>query len=358
MTIAILIVLAIIIIALIIYNFSIQAKIKKFQNTNQRIKNLAIVQDFMNTIGEESTVDAKINKINSLIIEKYQIQYSTIVVFDGTEYVVKASNVDEKHWNSLRSLQDDENFKDSITTASPQYVSINKEGEKLSYQQTEFGRAKSAIFFPLYFDNVYIGYWIIESGTPHGFDNIDTTILEVVKDNIVSVLKTVAHQNTLESIVRIDEFSGLKSEGYLYGEGKKLIDQYTRSTICMFNIINIKEINEDYSRELGNKVITDVCNYMKENISENYIFVRYSGPKFVIAFSGAEISGVADFLNDRKEAIESMKIALSENTQSVSPKLNFVVSYYYKGTGMEEVFRKLEKYLDSADPEESEINNI
>ncbi len=66
----------------------------------------------------------------------------------------------------------------------------------------EFGRAKSAIFFPLYIDNVYIGYWIIESGTPHDFDNVDTTVLEVIKDNIVSVLKTVEHQKTLESIVR------------------------------------------------------------------------------------------------------------------------------------------------------------
>ena len=46
----------------------------------------------------------------------------------------------------------------------------------LPYQQMEFGRAKSAIFFPLYIDNVYIGYWILESGTPHDFDNVDTTV--------------------------------------------------------------------------------------------------------------------------------------------------------------------------------------
>ena len=360
MQIIILVVLAIIIIALIIYNFSIQSKIKKFQNTNERIKNLAIVQDFMNTIGEESTVDAKIKKINELIIEKYQIQYSTIVVFDGAEYVVKASNVDERLWDSLRSLQEDENFRDSITTASPQYVSTNTENERLSYLKMEMNRVKSAIFFPLYFDNVYIGYWIIESSKPHNFDNIDTTILEVVKDNIIAVLKTVNHQNILESIVRTDEFSGLKSEVYLYGEGKKVIDKYTKSTICMFTITNLRLINEQYSRELGNKIITEVSNYMKENISNNYIFIRYMGPKFVIVFSGVDISGVAEFLNDRKDFIEKMNISLSDNDEEVvvHPKLNFVVSDYYKGTGIEEVLKKLEEYLDNANPDESEINNI
>ena len=46
-------------------------------------------------------------------------------------------------------------------------------------------------------------------------------MLEVIKENIVSVLKTIVHQKTLETIVRKDEFSGLYSEEYLYGEGKR-----------------------------------------------------------------------------------------------------------------------------------------
>ena len=33
-------------------------------------------------------------------------------------------------------------------------------------------RAKSAMFFPLYIDNIYIGYWIIESDIPHAFDEV------------------------------------------------------------------------------------------------------------------------------------------------------------------------------------------
>ncbi len=270
-------------------------------------------------------------------------------------------------------------FKDSIQSATPKYVTVNNENERLPYQEMEFGRAKSAIFFPLYIDNVYIGYWIIESGTPHDFDNVDTTVLEVIKENIVSVLKTVVHQKTLESIVRKDLFTGLYSEEYLYGEGKKIIDQYTISTICMFKIINIQEINREYCRELGNKVITKISEYIAENISEDYVFVRYMGPKFVIAFSGVETNGVADFLNEIKEKIETTPIELTnEERQALNlearlpgkasrgaeckdraiPKLNFVISSYYKGTALEEVLKKQEEYLDNAEMTESDITNI
>ena len=359
MFIAVVIILIIVVIVLIGYNLSIHKKIQTYKNINQKITNLSVVQDFMSAIGESTSVDEKIKRINEILIEKYEIKYSTIVVFNGAEYEVKASNVDERHWDSLKSLQDVDMFKDSIAQATPKYVTVNNDKERLPYQQMEFGRAKSAIFFPLYIDNVYIGYWIIESGTPHDFDNVDTTVLEVIKDNIVSVLKTVGHQKTIESIVRKDLFSGLYSEEYLYGEGRKIIDQYTTSTICMFRIINIEEINQKCSRELGNKVITKVSEYIKSNISNQYVFVRYMGPKFVIAFSGVEISGVAEFVNDLKEKIEKTPIVLeNDEKQKAIPKLNFAISTYYKGTGLEEILKKLEEYLDNADKNESDITNI
>ena len=378
MAVAVVIILVLIVIGLIIYNLNIHKKIQAFNNINQRINNLSIVQDFMNTIGEYSTVDEKIKKINDILIEKYEIKYSTIVVFDGAQYIIKASNVDKKHWDSLKALQEVDMFKDSIATATPKYVTVNKESEKLPYQQMEFGRAKSAIFFPIYEDNVYIGYWIIESGIAHDFDNIDTTIFEVVKDNIVAVLKTVVHQKTLEAIVRKDLFTGLYSEEYLYGEGKKTIDQYTTSAVCMFRIANIEEINDKYSRKLGNQVIIDISKYIRKNISNEYIFIRYMGPKFVIVFSGVTTDSVIDFITNIKSNAEQMNISLEENFQTVdlddeekneknskkkkiqqvNAKLNFVITTYYKGTGMEEVLKKLEQYLDSCDKNEHSITTI
>lgn len=151
MAVAVVIILVLIVIGLIIYNLNIHKKIQAFNNINQRINNLSIVQDFMNTIGEYSTVDEKIKKINDILIEKYEIKYSTIVVFDGAQYIIKASNVDKKHWDSLKALQEVDMFKDSIATATPKYVTVNKESEKLPYQQMEFGRGKICnIFSTLY----------------------------------------------------------------------------------------------------------------------------------------------------------------------------------------------------------------
>ena len=101
------------------------------------------------------------------------------------------------------------------------------------------------------------------------------------------------------------------------------------------------------------------------------------GPKFVIAFSGVETNSVADYLNEMKDKIESMKIQLTqEEMQELNldvarrnksmqekgdvavPRINIVISSYYKGTALEEVLKKLEEYLDNAPINESDITNI
>ena len=360
--IAVIIVLVIVVICLIIYNLSIYKKVKGLSNTNEKIANLRVLQDFMDTIGKDSPAENKIKIINDILIERYDIKYSTIVVFNGAEYILKATNVDQRLWETMTNLHTDPLFQDSIKNAAPKYVTVNNSSERLSYQKMDMTRAKSAMFFPLYIDNIYIGYWIIESDIAHSFDRMDTGILEIIRENIISVLKTISYQNTIENIYRVDKFTGLNSAEYMYGKGKRTIDRYGTSTICMFSINNIEEINEKYGRNIGTRIIVEVANIVKSNISSEYVFVRYMGPKFAIAFSGAELEETIEFVAKIKQSIENIKLEISSKKVKgkieVKPISNFVLGTYYKGTGIEEVTKKLEEYLDSSEKTESEINCI
>ena len=126
MAIAIIIILVIAIFVLAVYNYQIQKKIDAFNNINERINNLSILQDFMKIAGEEESVEDKLAKINEIVIEKYDIKYSTIVVFNGAEFVVKTSNVDSLHHETLANLHQEEIFQDSIASATPKYITIDK----------------------------------------------------------------------------------------------------------------------------------------------------------------------------------------------------------------------------------------
>ena len=365
MIIAIILILVVTIIILTIYNISVYKKLDTFTNLNQKIASLNILQEFMDTISKDTTADEKTRKINEILIEKYDIKYSTIVVYNGEEYLIKATNVDSKHWDTLRNLSQEEIFRDSIETATPKYITTETENERLPYQKMEFGRAKAAMFFPLYIDNIYIGYWLIESNVPHDFDRIDTTILEVVKNNIISVIETIAKQHVIDNIVKQDKFTGLKSEEYLYGEGKRKIDIFETSAICMLNVINLEDINENYGRHTGNLVVEKVAEMIRKNIASEYVCVRYMGPKFIIAFTGVDIDGVDSFITEIKKNIENMQIEQAEEDlyedeepEMIHPKVNIAVTNYYKGTALDGCTKKLENYINSCNKQENKINYI
>ena len=50
--------------------------------------------------------------------------------------------------------------------------------------------------------------------------------------------------------------------------------------------------------------------------------------------------------------------SIQEKGESAIPKINIVISSYYKGTALEEVLKRLEEYLDNAPANESDITNI
>lgn len=354
-------------IALVVYSIKLKEKLHTLKNTNQKVTSLSVLQDFMNTISEQSSAEDKIKRINEILIQKYDIKYSTIVIYNGAEYEIKATNVEEKHWETLKNLQGEKVFTDSIQTATTKYITVNNENEKLPYLKMEFARVKSAMFFPLYIDNIYIGYWIIEGSKPHEFDHVDTTILEVVKNNIISVLKTIENQRIIDNLVRDDEYSGLKTVEYLYSDARSIIDKYPTSAVCIFKLITLEKINEKVSRKTGNEVITQVTRLIKDNLSNEYVFVRYQGSKFAIVFSGSDVEGVAQFMKNIKLKVEKIKVEPRQDYRAlpdtkaipyVQPQINVVISTYYKGTALEGVMSKLEEYLDNAPKTESDINYL
>lgn len=335
--------------------------LKKLKSTNQRVVSLNVLQDFIEILGNISTDSKeKMIEINNALIERYEIKYSTIVMFDGERYKVEASNVNEKHYKTFEQLQTQEIFADSITNATPKYITVNQ-GEKLPYLEMEFERAKSAIFFPIYTDNIYMGYWLIEGNKPHEFDNIDTTVLDVVKSNLVSTEKVVKNLRILENLSSIDTDTGIYTYEYLFGTARKIIDKYPTSIVSLVKITNLKQIGDKIGKKTAVSTVSAVVDYTKNCLSPEYIIVKYSEDVLAIVFSGSDEEGVSKFLEALKNSIEHIKIKItgaaneSLNGQAVAPKLNIAYTSYYKGTAIEVIMKNLKEYLDECKPNESDI---
>ena len=104
-------------------------------------------------------------------------------------------------------------------------------------------------------------------------------------------------------------------------------------------------------------------NVVRDKLASEYIFVRYMGPKFVIAFIGEGEDEVVKFIKRLKVDLETEEVKVyKENLKGkdeyVKPVINFALGTYYKATGLEKLTQKLEEYLDNAPEDESDINYI
>lgn len=404
------IILIIIVLILILYNLYIKKNFKVVEKSRKRLDDLSVLNDLVKITASLKPVNSKLRNINDVLIQKFNIDYSSIVIFDGKKFIAKATNLEKNNISLIEKIYTNQIFSESIQTKEAKYITVENPTDNLEYLTEERARAKTAVFFPLYIESVFVGYWLIESRTPKGFGNLDMQIMLEVKSRILDIIRTMSFQSSMENMVKDDLFSSLKTYEYLLTEGKLKLEEYNESTIIMYRISNLEKINEKFSREAGNQTITNVTNIVTKILNKtgkNNIFVRYSGPKFAIAFPGILPDNLKEVLKTIQKQVEESKLILSEiegknikeeiddiddidklkdvskkenkkdkeikdkndkeknnkeqelnekekqKDVEIKPKLNLVAAKYYRGTGLEVLTKELEDFLEDLNGESS-----
>ena len=313
----IIIVQVLIVFVLLTYNMYVNRNLKAVKASKENLNRLQILKKLVNITGNHEKVSSKLSRINEVILKELNIDYSTIVYYNGREYVVKASNVDSETIYQMLGLEKLEIFKESINNRIEKYIVAQSDEDFLPYLDKKKKRAESCVFFPLYNDDMFAGYWIIESKKKFGFDHLDQNILYTVKDSILSIISTLGYEKSLETFVRVDEFTNLNSNEYMLTEGKRRLERHESSVLTMVKVNNILEVNERYSREAGNTLIKIVGEKLAEKCHEN-IVVRYFGPKFMIAFEGEKAEHIEEKIVSLKNEIENTPLFITKDGKVIN----------------------------------------
>ena len=312
MPIIIMIIIAIevtIIIFLLGYNVHTNRNLEQAKKSKKSFSRILALRDIMNISASSKSSKDKMEELNKVLIEKMDIDYSTIVYYNGLEYITKVTNISDVEISNMENdilyIQNLNIFKEAIDKREFKYITVDKQEEELPYLENRKNIIKSVIFYPMTSKGKYIGYWLIESKKVKAFENVDIQILENLKQAIRNTIEVLSYEEAIETMVRDDKFSELKTMEYLQTEGKMLLEQYNKPQIVMFRIDNLEQVNEEFSRNAGNVLITEVTKKIHSITRGDNIFVRYMGPKFII------------ILDDKKNIEEN-------NTDDIIQKNNYM----------------------------------
>ena len=267
-----------IILFLLGYNVHTNRNLEHVKKAKESFSRILVLRDIMNISASNKSSKDKMNELNNILIEKMNVDYSTIVYYNGLEYIIRATNIEnigiDNNTKDILNIQNLEIFKESIKNKEFKYITTEKEEEQLPYLESRKNEIKSVIFYPIISGKKYLGYWLIESKKRKAFENVDIQILENLKQSIRNTVEVLSYEEALETMVRDDKFSELKSMEYLQTEGKILLEKHIRPQIVMFRIDNLEEINEQFSRQAGNVLITEVTKKILSITKGDNIFIR------------------------------------------------------------------------------------
>lgn len=339
------VILVTIALALLIF-LDMYLKVQKtnIQKESNRVKYKIVdktIQDMYDIMGDTLSSDEKIKKLNNILIKAFKPKYSSIVLYDGNKYNMKATNIEEHFVDAISNVAKEIIFSQYVSKNISKYI-VATNDSTLSYKSALERNIKSAIFSPIYFNNMFLGFWFIEDDKEHAFDGISNEDLEKFKHNLSLFIENINIQNTIEIAQNTDKQTGYYNNLYLYSDARSKLTSYDTSSVSLIYLKNIPEINEKYSRNLGNTLIVKIANSIKDVVSKESILVRYSGLRLLVITPGSnaqvaqgimervlnKIKSEIEYVNDEKVLVETqILIHTLKKQNNIEKEIQDMISY-------------------------------
>ena len=98
----------IIVVILLIYMIYIKKQISNVISSKEKVEKLYILKKIVEISSETTSTDEKIRKLNDTIIEEFKLLSSSIIYFDGIDFLVKATNLEEKDIEKILEIDRNE----------------------------------------------------------------------------------------------------------------------------------------------------------------------------------------------------------------------------------------------------------
>ncbi len=328
---------AILNIILIVIVYILLKQVDVLSNMKKNYSTIIVIQKIMEILGEKIPSSKKIEEINDVFLDNYNIMYSTIVSYSQGEHIVKASNVDPSYRSIFEYLIEEPMFKHNVQTHVPKYVTTDS-GVPLKYSSASERDIKSVLFLPLYIDEMYAGYWLLEDTRLNAFDELEMVQLSILKDNLGLIIENSNYQAAIENMAISDRLTGLYNRNYLYSTGKNVIDSYQVSTVVICDIDFFKKVNDSYGHDIGDKVLVTIADVSRELLDSEDVFVRFGGEEFVMLLPGKGIPESKPVIDRIKDSIENTKILITDG-KIINVTVSYGISIFKKGENLDDAIK-------------------
>jgi len=170
-------------------------------------------------------------------------------------------------------------------------------------------KCQSSAVLPLIRNNKLIGTLLLLSGDINRYQTgIGTTFLQKLSAMTAVAIENCLNQQRIKEIGYQDPLTQAYNRRYFdlrfYDEIERGLRQ-SENLACMFLDVDFfKKVNDTYGHHVGDLVLTQLVNLIKEQIRACDIVARYGGEEFVVVLPATSDDGALDIAERLRKAVE------------------------------------------------------
>ncbi len=171
--------------------------------------------------------------------------------------------------------------------------------------------------------------------------------IDVYRKYLVNIFENVEELESLEELSYTDNLTALANRRYFY---KRLYEELNRAerysrklALIIFDIDELKTINDTYGHQAGDEIIKQVGLILKTSIRTIDVVARYGGDEFCVIMPESDQETCMKFVERLQKKIQTTEFTLNQADKSISCTISMGISIYPDHA------QKSEKLLYSAD---------
>ena len=200
-------------------------------------------------------------------------------------------------FDKIVELAKTKGFLEAMKQNVPKYIT----GIKTLESATAYERdVRSVLMFPLYREEEYRGYWILEDIRSNAFDSVEKVQLSIIRDNITLVLQNNDYalmlenktseletaNKKLEEMANRDGLTGAFNKAFMHKTlGNVFNGNRRQNSLAIMDIDHFKNYNDQNGHMEGDNLLKGLSKLITESLRDTDMLFRFGGEEFVILFA-------------------------------------------------------------------------
>ena len=243
----------------------------------------------INAVARQTTavldLDELLTVVCRLILEWFRIDHVAVLLVEGeglrvrayegklTPNVAMGTHLDPGVGLASQALAQGKSLIENDVTAVQSYV-------------PGFLETQSEMCVPLIFFGEKLGVLALDRASHDAFDQDEVQPLESVADICAAAIQNANHFERMKQLAYVDGLTGIFNRRYFEMRIAEELERASRfmgrMSVIMVDIDHFKRLNDEFGHLLGDEVLRDVSNILKQQLRKVDMVCRYGGAEFAI----------------------------------------------------------------------------